>query len=127
MKLGDYLSAINYTKKPIMNTEDELVEKKYIPFIINKCLSYFPDTIMQVNEMNFHSHTDKKMQFDFLLGTIRKSKRFSPWLKEDLPENIEIVKEYFGYNNRKAKEALEILKDEDIENMKHMLSKGGIS
>jgi len=127
MKLGDYLSSINYTKKPIMDTEDELVEKKYLPFIVNKCLSYFPDTIMQVNEMNFHSHIDKKMQFDFLSKTIRKSKRYSPWMKEELPDNIEIIKEYFGYNNRKAKEALEILSEEDIENMKISLSKGGIS
>ena len=126
MKLGDYMKAINYTKESLMDSDDEFIEKEYMPFIVNRCLSYFPDTIMQVNEMNFHSNTDKKMQFDFLSGTIRKSKRFSPWMKEKLPEDIETVKEYFGYSNRKAKEALEILKDEDIENMKNKLSKGGI-
>ena len=127
MKLGDYLKAINYTKEPLMDSEDSYIEKEYLPFIVNRCLSFFPDTIIQANEMNLHNDIDKKMQFDFLMGTIRKSKRFSPWLKEELPENIDIVKEYFGYNNKKAKEALVILKKEDIEEMKIKLSKGGIS
>jgi|TARA_Y100000296_G_C5022688_1_gene180661 hypothetical protein len=127
MKLGEYLKAINYTKESLMDSEDTYIEKKYVPFVVNRCLSFFPDTIIQVNEMNFHSGTDKKMQFDFLKGTIRKSKRFSKWMKDELPDNIEIVKEYFGYNNRKAKEALEILDDNDIENIKNLLSKGGIS
>ncbi|MBC8442611.1 MAG: DNA polymerase clamp loader subunit A [Proteobacteria bacterium] len=127
MKLGDYLKAINYTKEPLMNSEDTYIEKQYLPFIVNRCLSFFPDTIIQTNEMNLHNTIDKKMQFDFLMGTIRKSKRFSPWIKEELPENIEIVKEYFGYNNKKAKEALDILSKEDIEKIKIKLSKGGIS
>jgi len=127
MKLGDYLKAINYTKESLMDSEDSYIEKEYLPFIVNRCLSFFPDTIIQANEMNLHNDIDKKMQFDFLMGTIRKSKRFSPWLKEELPENIDIVKEYFGYNNKKAKEALVILKKEDIEEMKIKLSKGGIS
>ena len=125
MKLGEYLTAINYSKQPLMNTEDELVEKEYVPFIVNKCLSYFPDTIIQSNEMNFHSHLDKKMQFDFLSGTIRKSKRYSKWLKDKLPEDIDVVKEYFGYNNTKAKEAIGILSSEQIDEMKRKLSKGG--
>tara|TARA_R110000824_G_scaffold13362_1_gene58237 strand:- start:906 stop:1289 length:384 start_codon:yes stop_codon:yes gene_type:complete len=127
MKLGDYLKAINYTKESLMDSEDPYNEKEYLPFIVNRCLSFFPDTIIQANEMNLHNDIDKKMQFDFLMGTIRKSKRFSPWLKEELPENLDIVKEYFGYNNKKAKEALGILKKEDIEKMKIKLSKGGIS
>ena len=127
MKLGDYLKAINYTKEPLMDSEDSYIEKEYLPFIVNRCLSFFPDTIIQANEMNLHNDIDKKMQFDFLMGTIRKSKRFSPWLKEELPENIDIVKEYFGYSNKKAKEALVLLKKEDIEEMKIKLSKGGIS
>jgi hypothetical protein len=127
MKLGDYLKAINYTKESLMDSEDSYIEKEYLPFIVNRCLSFFPDTIIQANEMNLHNDIDKKMQFDFLMGTIRKSKRFSPWLKEELPENIDIVKEYFGYSNKKAKEALVLLKKEDIEEMKIKLSKGGIS
>ena len=125
MKLGDYLTAINYSKNPLMNTEDELIEKEYMPFIVNKCLSYFPDTIIQSNEMNFHSHLDKKMQFDFLSGTIRKSKRYSKWMKDKLPENIDVIKEYFGYSNIKAKEASEILTEDDIIQIKKKLCKGG--
>jgi hypothetical protein len=125
MKLGDYLKAINYTKEPIMDSEDTFIEKKYLPFIINRCLSFFPDTIMQSNYMNFMSHLDKKMQFDFLRNTIRKSKRYSPWVKESLPEDIDSIKEYFGYSNRKAKEALDILSKDDIEHIKNKLRKGG--
>ena len=125
MKLGDYLKAINYTKEPIMDSEDGFIEKNYLPFIINRCLSFFPDTIIQSNYMNQLSHIDKKMQFDFLVNTIRKSKRYSPWIKETLPEDIDTIKEYFGYNNRKAKEALNILSKDDIEQIKNKLCKGG--
>jgi hypothetical protein len=125
MKLGDYLKSINYTKEPLMDSEDIFIEKNYMPFIVNRCLSFFPDTIIQANMANTHPHIDKKMQFDFLRGSIRKSKRFSPWIKENLPDNIEIIKEYFGYNNRKAKDVLDILSDEQIEEIKKKLSKGG--
>ena len=125
MKLGDYLKAINFSKEPLMDSEDIFIEKDYVPFIINRCLSFFPDTIIQTNEMNTKSHIDKKLQFDFLRGSIRKSKRFSPWIKETLPDDIEIVKEYFGYSNRKAKEALEILTEDDINQIRNKLSKGG--
>ena len=75
--------------------------------------------------MNQFSQADKKMQFDFLMGTIRKSKRFSPWLKEELPENIDIVKEYFGYSERKAREVVHLLSDSDIEEMSKYLYRGG--
>jgi len=125
MKLGDYLKAINHTKKPLMDSEDELVEKEYVPFVVNRCLSFFPDTILQTNEMNFRCHTDKKMQFDFLKGCIRKGNRYSPWIKETLPGDIDIIKEYFNYDNRKAKEALEILTSEQVEKIRDKLSKGG--
>ena len=125
MKLGDYLKAINFSKEPLMDSEDILMEKEYLPFIVNRCLSFFPDTIIQSNYMNVVPHIDKKMQFDFLINTIRKSKRYSPWIKESLPEDINFIKEYFGYNNRKAKEALEILTEDDIDKIKKKLSKGG--
>ena len=68
MKLGEYLTAINYSKEPLMDTEDDWVEKKYQPYITNRCLSYFPDTIIQANQMNRYSDLDKKMQFDYLLN-----------------------------------------------------------
>lgn len=125
MKLGDYLKAINSTKKPLMDSEDEFIEKDYVPFVVNRCLSFFPDTIIQTNEMNIRCHADKKMQFDFLRGTIRKANRYSPWLKETLPEDIDIIKEYFNFSNRKAKEALDILTDDQVRQIKNKLSKGG--
>ena len=81
-ELKDYLNAINHEKKNLMDTDDEMWEKKYPPFIINKCLAPFPDTIMLVNEMNKHHHLDKKLQFDFLLNSVRTRKRYVPWMKE---------------------------------------------
>lgn len=125
MKLGDYLKAINKSKEPLMDSEDHFIERDYVPYVINRCLSFFPDTIIQTNEVNLRSNMDKKMQFDFLRGTIRKGNRFSPWMKETLPKDIDAVKEYFNYNNKKAKEALDILTPEDLENIKNKLSKGG--
>ena len=125
MKLTDYLNAINHTKKDLFDTEDELVEKEYVPFVVNRCLSYFPDTIYAVNEMNVKPLTDKKMQFHFLSGIIRPRKRFSKWEKKNKYENIELVKEYFNYSNRRAEEALKILSDEQLDEMRETLSKGG--
>ena len=125
MKLGEYLTAINYSKEPLMDTEDDWVEKKYQPYIINRCLSYFPDTIIQANQMNRYSDLDKKMQFDYLLNSLRKRKRFSKWAKDEQSEDFEIVKEYFGYNNRKTKEVMDLLSENDIKSIKEHLFTGG--
>jgi hypothetical protein len=125
MKLTNYLNAINYSKEPLLDTDDEFVEKKYVPFVVNRCLSYFPDTILHANIVNYFPNMDKKMQFDFLRTAIRKKKRFSKWLKNQNPENLELVKEYFGYSNRKALEALALLTDEDILKMKDLMTRGG--
>ena len=124
-ELKDYLNAINYTKEKLLDSEDEMWEKKYAPFIINKCLAPFPDTIMLVNEINQHPHLDKKLQFDFLINSIRSRKRFTPWVKADKLDNLEYVKEFYGYNNEKAKVALSILNDEQIATIKRRLNKGG--
>ena len=124
-ELKDYLNAINHEKKNLLDTDDEMWEKKYPPFIINKCLAPFPDTIMLVNEMNLHNHLDKKLQFDFLLNSLRTRKRFTPWLKASKQKNLEYVKEYYGYNNEKAKSALKLLNDEQIKAIKDSLNKGG--
>ena len=124
-ELKDYLNAINHEKKNLMDTDDEMWEKKYPPFIINKCLAPFPDTIMLVNEMNKHHQLDKKLQFDFLLNSLRTRKRYTPWLKASKQKNLEYVKEYYGYNNEKAKSALKILNDEQIKTIKDSLNKGG--
>ncbi len=124
-ELKDYLNAINHEKKNLMDTDDELWEKKYPPFIINKCLAPFPDTIFLVNEMNKYHHLDKKLQFDFLLNSLRTRKRFTPWLKANKSKSLEYVKEYYGYNNEKAKSALKLLNDEQIKIIKDSLNKGG--
>ena len=124
-ELKDYLNSINYTKEPLMDSEDEQWEKKYPPFIVNKCLSGFQDTIMLVNEINQYPNTDKKLQFDFLINSIRPRKRFTPWLKANKLNDLEYVKEFYGYNNEKAKVALTILNDEQIATIKQKLYKGG--
>ena len=108
-----------------MDTDDEMWEKKYPPFIVNKCLSAFPETLMLVNEMNMRTNLDKKLQFDFLLNSIRPRKRFAQWLKASKLKNIEYVKEFYGYSNAKARSALEILTDNQLDYIKEKLNKGG--
>ena len=124
-ELKDYLNAINHTKERLLDSEDEQWEKKYAPFIVNKCVAPFPDTLMLVNEINQLHHLDKKLQFDFLINSIRPRKRFTPWLKANKLENLEYVKEFYGYNNEKAKVALTILNDKQIATIKQKLNKGG--
>ena len=123
--LKDYLKEINTDKTPLMDSEDEMWEKKYPPYIVNKCLAPFLDTIHLVNEMNVNCHLDHKLQFDFLLNSLRARKRFTPWLKASKIDDLEYVKESYGYNNEKAKSALKILNDEQIKAIKDSLNKGG--
>ena len=122
----EYLNAINHTKERLLDSEDEEWEKKYPPFIVNKCVYPFQDTIMLVNEINQLPHLDKKLQFDFLLNSIRSRKRFTPWIEASRIEDLEYVKEYYGYSNDKAKQDLDILKDEQIDTVKQKLRKGGM-
>ena len=124
-ELKDYLNAINHTKEKLMDTEDEEWEKKYPPFIVNKCLAPFQDTILLVNEINQYPSIDKKLQFDFFINSLRPRKRFTPWVKAKKLDDIEYVKEFYGYNNEKAKVALTILNDEQIATIKQKLNKGG--
>ncbi len=124
-ELKDYLNAINHTKEKLLDSDDEDWEKKYPPFIVNKCVYPFQDTIMLVNEINQLPHLDKKLQFDFLLNSVRSRKRYTPWLKANKLDNLEDVKEYYGYSNEKAKQALDILTDEQIAEIKKKLYKGG--
>ena len=90
-ELKDYLNSINHVKKNLMDSEDEFWEKKYPAYIINKCLSAFPDTIFYVNEMNRMHFLDNKLQNDFLLNSIRKRKRFAKWMRSSKVKNIESV------------------------------------
>ena len=121
----DYLPAINYTKKNLMNSDDPMWEKKYPAFMVNKVLSGFSDTIMLSNEMNRNHFLDRDMQFQFLLNSIRQKKRFTPFLKASKIKDVECVKEYYGYNNEKAKTALDILTKEQLKLIKEKLFKGG--
>ena len=124
-ELKEYINSINYSKEKLMNTEDEMWEKKYPAYIINKCIAPFQDTIFLVNEMNRNHHIDNKLQFDFLLNSLRKRKRYTPWLKAKKEKYLECIKEYSGYNNEKAKSALNILNDEQIKTIMNSLNKGG--
>jgi hypothetical protein len=107
-----------------MNEDPSLV-KEYAPFIINRCLSGNIDCILFANEMNLNSHLDKDMQYCFFLNTIRKRKRFSPWLHKDKVQDLECVKRYYGYSNEKASQALKILSKEQINFIKQRLETGG--
>ena len=125
-ELKDYLKAINETKEPLLDSDDKTWEKKFPPFVINRCLSMFYDTIMHSNEMNGLHFLPKRMQFHYLINSIRKKKRFGgKWLSQSKLKNLDVVKEYYGYSNAKAKEALNLLSDGQIEELKMSLTKGG--
>jgi hypothetical protein len=125
-ELKEYLNAINFTKKNLMNSDDPMWEKKYPAFIVNKILSAFQDTVILTNEMNRNHFLDRDMQFQFLLNSIRQKKRFTPFLRASKIKDIECVKEYYGYSNEKAKSALDILTNEQLKLIKARLYKGGI-
>ena len=118
MKLSDFLTAINYSKESLFDTEDDMIQKDYVPFVINRCLSYFPDTIFHTNEMNRLNQLEKRLQFDYLSSAIRKRKRYSKWLKDENSKDLELIKQNFNYSNSKAKEALSILSKNDIERIR---------
>jgi hypothetical protein len=108
-----------------MDTDDVAWEKKYPAYIVNKCLAPFGDTIMLVNEMNIRHHLNNKLQYNFLLNSLRTRKRFAPWMKSSKSKNLEYVKEYYGYSNEKAKSALDMLSNEQIDYIKQKLNRGG--
>ena len=118
-----YIASITHTKKDLMVDED--AEKAYSPFIINRGLSYFSDTVLLANEMNRAAHIDHRMQYDFLRTAIRSRKRFSKWAKKTTPANIEVIKEYYGYSDAKAQSVEDLISDDDIKAMKSVLSQGG--
>jgi len=123
--LTKYLTAITYSKEKLLDTDDREWEKKYPPFIINKGLSYFSDTIMYANEMNRLHHASKHMQFSFFLNSIKSRKRFSKWLKASKIKDLDVIKQHFGYSNKRAQEVLSILTKEQIDYIKERLYKGG--
>ena len=119
----DYLTAINDTKKDVMI--DDIAEKGYNAFMVNRGLSYFNDTVLFANEMNLNAHLDNRLQFDFLINIVRRRKRFSKWMKPETASDVEVVKEYYGYSNEKASQALTLLTPEQIIDIKKKVYKGG--
>ena len=124
VELKEWLNSINFTKT-ILTDEDPDVIKDYAPYVINRCLSGHLDCILFANEMNKNHFLDKDMQYTFYLNTLRKKKRFSPWLRKDKVEDLESVKQYYGYSNEKAFQVLKILSNEQIEFIKQRLEIGG--
>jgi hypothetical protein len=124
MELKDFLNSINSSKKNLIDS-DSKVERLYLPFIVNKCLSYFPDTILISNQINEYPHLDKKMQYDYYLYNIRPKKRFAPWAKKIEDENIDLIKKAYGVSDKKALEILDLLDSEKIEKIKKSQFIGG--
>ena len=125
MDLKDWLNSINYTKKNLID-EDPSIEKDYPPYIINRCMSGHLDAIMFANEMNLNPHLDKDLQYSFFLNSVRKRKRFSPWLRKDEIKDLDCVKRYYGYSNEKAKQALRILTKKQLNFIKSKFETGGM-
>lgn len=123
-ELKDWLNSINQNKKNIMD-EDPSSVKDYAPYIINRCLSGHIDCLMYANEMNRYHFLPKKLQYDFFINILRVKKRFSPWLKKDKTEDLDYVKQYYGYSNEKAQQALRILSKEQLNFIKSKLDIGG--
>lgn len=119
----DFINAIHYTKENLI--VDDWSEKQYNPFLVNKGLSYGPDTVIPANEMNSRPHLDKKLQFSFLINNIKPRKRFNKWIKADKIEAIEVIKEYYGYSTEKARQVLPLLDDSKLDYLRTKLIKGG--
>ena len=119
----EYIASITHKKNDMMTDEDG--EKGYSPFMTNRGLSYFQDTVLLANEMNRMSHLDNKLQYDFLRHAVRSKKRFSKWAKKSTSDKIEVIKEYYGYTDEKAYAVADLISDAQLEEMKERLFKGG--
>ena len=122
--LQDVLYSINQSKQHLF-TDGKVEPRQYQPFIVNKALSQHLDSVLYANEMNKYYSLDKKMQYDFLINSLKPRKRFSPWIKRDTLENLDLVKEYYGYSHNKALAALRILTKSQLDEIKLLLYKGG--
>ena len=124
MDLKDWLNSINFSKQNLIEEDPDAI-RSYPPYIINRCLSGAVDSILFANEMNLNSHLDNDMQYAFLLNTLRKRKRFSPWLKKEQVEDLDLVKKHYGYSNEKAKIALTLLTKSQLEFLRKKHDMGG--
>lgn len=121
----DFANAINYTKENLI--VDDWSEKQYNPFIVNKSMSFGADTVIYANEMNSRPHLDRRLQFDFLINTVRPRKRYNKWLKAETIEVLELVQEYYGYSIDKARQVLPLISDQHLDTIKKKMNKGGKS
>lgn len=123
----DFVNAINYTKIDVVSTSEnpEKAEKLYNPYLVNRSLSYFADTVLYCNEMNRFHELDKKLQFDFLLNSIRKNKRFSKWHKAEVDEKVQLICDYYKCNISKAKDVVTILTAEQLRQLEEKMRTGG--
>jgi purine-nucleoside phosphorylase len=119
----EFINAINTTKENLI--VDDITEKQYNSFMVNRSLSYFNDTVLMANEMNINHHLDNRLQFDFFINIVRKKKRFSKWMKPETFSDVEVVKAYYGYSNEKARQALSLLTKEQLDLLKKKVYKGG--
>ena len=125
MELKDWLKSINETKTNLVDN-DSTIETKYPSYIVNRCMSGQIDTLMFANEMNINNHLDNKLQYDFLLYTLRKKKRFSPWMRKNELSTLSIVKEYYGYSDDKARQVLPLLTEDQLNIITRRLNTGGL-
>ena len=124
-ELKDWLNSINFNKENLIADDPEMISS-YPPYIVNRCLSGHLDTVLFANEMNKYSNLDKDLQYSFLLYTLRKRKRFSPWLKKEQVDDLDLVKKHYGYSNEKAKVAVSLLTKTQIENIRNKHDMGGL-
>jgi hypothetical protein len=122
-----YADSVSYTKKNLMRgtANDELAEKGYKPYLTNRSMSYHQDSILYANEMNIHSTAEYKWQYEYLLNSLRKRKRYAKWAKQSPDASVEMIMEYYGYGRSKAEEALRVLTDEQLAMIEVALDKGG--
>ena len=118
----DFCNAVSFTKSDIL---DEDNQQQYVPFIVNRHFSYFPDSVIAANELNCHPHLTSKMQFDFLINILRKRKRFTKWHKSETVSELDAVKKYYGYSNQKALHALSLISSADLQKIKQKVDVGG--
>lgn len=125
MKLFDFVNAISYNKTNYFQESEELADKAYPAYMVNKALTLYPDCVFYVNEMNMRAHLDNKLQFEYYLNNVRRTKRFAKWVKKMDNIDLEAVKTYYGYSNQKAKQALTILSKQQLDTIKEQIQKGG--
>lgn len=124
----DFINAISHTKVNLIRTSDDktATEKSYNAFMVNRGLSYFPDTVLFANEMNIHHDLDAKPQFDYLINIVRPKKRFAKWAKKYSEDDLDLVKQYYGYNSKKAIQALSILSADQLKIIRQKQEQGGV-